>query len=159
MEIYQLLDELEKLVDQSKRIWATDKRLVNEDAFFMKINQLRTSLPTEIKTAGDIVARAEEIIQNAESEAERKVTESREQTERLLADARATQERMLLENEITKQAQARAHEIVQQAKAEGQQVRSAADAYALEVLSRLENMTAKITTAVQTGKQQLNPGQ
>jgi len=155
MRINALLDELEQLVDQSRRIWVTDKRLINEERFFILVNDIRASLPKDLELAEDTIRRAETIISNAESEAEKKVVEAREQAERILTEARAAAEKMISENEVTQEAQRRAAEIIEQAKTHGQQIRSGADAYALEVLNKLESMTAKITAAIRTGRAQL----
>jgi len=155
IDIFNLLDELESLTSSSRAIWATDKRLVNEEKLFMLTNQLRTSLPAELENARSIVRKAEQIVANAESEAERKTTEAREQVERMLTEARATADQLVSEHEVTLAAQRHANEIIAEAKGEGQQIRGGADAYALEVLSKLESMTTRIAAAIETGRSQL----
>jgi len=158
IDIYKLLDQLEALVDKSKRIPVTDNRLVNDRTFFDLTNQIRSSLPVEIESARETMRRAETIAENAAREAARKIEEAREQTERILTEARAAAEEMVSEHEITLQAQSRANDLVEAARSEGQEIRSGADAYALEVLNRIETMTAKIMSAVEAGRGQLRPG-
>ena len=51
MNILRLMDELEHLVEASKGFMG--KRMVEEEAFFHKVQQLRTALPQALKDAQD----------------------------------------------------------------------------------------------------------
>ena len=49
MEILRIIDEIEQLVEGSKSFWG--KSLVEEEAFFTKIQQLRSALPQALQEA------------------------------------------------------------------------------------------------------------
>ena len=49
MNILRIIDELEQLVEESKGILG--KRMVEEEAFFAKVQQLRSALPQALKDA------------------------------------------------------------------------------------------------------------
>ena len=51
MNILRIIDEIEQLVEEGKGILG--KRLVEEEAFFSKIQQLRMALPQAMKDAED----------------------------------------------------------------------------------------------------------
>ena len=54
MDILRIIDEIEQLVEQSKGILG--KRMVEEEAFFTKVQQLRMTLPQAMKDAEDKAA-------------------------------------------------------------------------------------------------------
>ena len=51
MNILRIIDEIEQLVENSKNILG--KRMVEEEAFFAKVQQLRSALPKALKEAED----------------------------------------------------------------------------------------------------------
>lgn len=91
------------------------------------IDQLRVTIPEEIRSAKRVNAEVERLLEQA-----------REEAEQILARAQEQATYLIEERELTRQAEEMSDEIVRQAHAEGQEIRRGADDYAAEVLVALE---------------------
>jgi hypothetical protein len=146
MDILHLLDRLEELINQSRPIPLTRNVIVDEDRFLEIIDQMRISIPEEIKRAQQIEAQRDRIMAQAQEEAGRTV-----------ALAKQKGEELVLQDSIVQAGKSRAEQIIEQARLDADEVRKDADAYVIEVLSGLEaelthllnqarNGIAKLTT-------------
>jgi cell division septum initiation protein DivIVA len=100
------------------------------------IDQLRVTIPEEIRSAKRVNAEVERLLEQA-----------REEAEQILARAQEQATYLIEERELTRQAEEMSDEIVRQAHAEGQEIRKGADDYAAEVLAALE---AEVTRTLKT---------
>ncbi len=140
MDILHLVDRLEELFNESKPIWFTHSVIVDEDKMLDLIDQMRVTIPEEIKKAQQLLAQRDRILAQAQEEAGRTVSLAREKGEKLV------------ENEpITQAAQTRADQIIAQARLEGEQIKREADAYTIQSLSSLEGELEKTLTQVRNG--------
>jgi len=62
MDILHLVDRLEELFNQSKPIWFTHSVIVDEDRMLDLIDQMRVSIPDEIKKSQQIIAQRDRIL-------------------------------------------------------------------------------------------------
>jgi hypothetical protein len=69
MDILHLVDRLEELFNESRSIWLTRRVLVNEDKMLDLIDQMRLSIPEEIKQAQQIISQKDRIIAQAQESA------------------------------------------------------------------------------------------
>jgi len=104
--VIDVLDALESMIVNGRRMPLTQNVLINEDEALDFIDRARSSLPDDIKRANAIIERARELLEQAE-EAGRKVYDeartvaeqtvggAREEAERNLAGAREEAERNL----------------------------------------------------------------
>jgi hypothetical protein len=127
IDILALVDRLENIVNQGWRIPFTMKTVVEEDQFFDIIDQLRVSIPDEVRRADELLSERERVLAGAQDDAER-----------IIREAQAKAERLLDESEIAAAARAEAERIKSQAQREADAFRKEADDYALEALSDLE---------------------
>jgi fructose-specific phosphotransferase system component IIB len=81
MDILHLVDRLEELFNNSKPIPLTHNVMVDENAFMDIIDQMRISIPDDIKKAQQIMAQKDRILAQAQEEANRTVTIAREKSE------------------------------------------------------------------------------
>lgn len=140
MDILHLVDRLEEVFNDGRPIPLTRKLAVDEDRVLELIDQMRVSIPEEVKKAQQILNQRDKILAQAQEEAQRTV---------LLAQEKAAQ---LVEREaLVEQAKGRAQEIVKQAEAEAQGIRDDADDYVLDALTRLETEMAKSLQQVRNG--------
>lgn len=140
MDILHLVDRLEELFNESKPIWFTHSVIVDEDKMLDLIDQMRVTIPEEIKKAQQLLAQRDRILAQAQEEAGRTVSLAREKSDKLV------------ENEpITQAAQTRADQIIAQARLEGEQIKHEADAYTIQSLTTLENELEKTITQVRNG--------
>ena len=140
MDILHLVDRLEELFNESRPLPLTHSVLVNEDRMLDLIDQMRVSIPEEIKKAQQLLAQRDRILAQAQEEANR-----------TLALAREKSEQMLERESLTAEAKIRAEEIVQQAYVDISATRREADDYVLETLTRLEQEMERSLTQVRNG--------
>ena len=140
----QLLDELETLVSSSSRIPFTSNIIINEEDLLDILDQMRVSVPQEIKEARRTEAERERIISRAKEEAGRLVSLSKE---KMLA---ATDD-----HEIVVSARDRAKEILLDAEQESADMKVDAHHYVAENLSTLEENLLKLLTTVRNGIRQV----
>ncbi len=140
MDILHLIDRLEELFNESRPIWFTHSVIVDEDKMLDMIDQMRVSVPEEIKKAQQIIAQRDRLLAQAQEEANRTIALARERGEKIID-----------QNQIVQAAQARAEQIINQARQEAEIIRQEADQYSLESLQRLENEMNIILNQVRNG--------
>jgi len=144
MDVLVLIDKLDDLVHSAKQVPLTDQVRVDKEEIYEILDQMRATIPEEIKQARWIVKERQEMLAEAKREAERVVKEGRERAERLIAD-----------EEIVKAAERAAEDIIEDARAQEREIRLGAEDYADEILDTLETNLTKFITAVQRGRERL----
>ncbi|NLG99939.1 MAG: ATP synthase F0 subunit B [Chloroflexi bacterium] len=140
MDILHLVDRLEELFNESRPIPFTHSVLIDEERILDLIDQMRVSIPEEIKKAQQLLAQRDRILAQAKEEADR-----------TLALAREKSEQMVERDGIVEAARARAEEIIEQARLETEQTRREADDYVLQTLIKLDAELERISTQVRNG--------
>ncbi len=82
MDVLVLIDKLDDLVHNAKQVPLTDQVRVNKDEIYDLLDQMRATIPEEIKQARWVVKDREELLGKARRDAERR---ARELTDRLKA--------------------------------------------------------------------------
>jgi cell division septum initiation protein DivIVA len=144
MDVLVLIDKLDDLVHNAKTMPLSDSVRVDKEEIYDILDQMRATIPEEIKQARWIVKERQEMLAEAKKEAER-----------IIKDARERQERLLGEEEVTKQAERAAEDIVEDARAREREIRLGAEDYADEILNTLEVNLSKFISAVQRGRERL----
>ncbi len=140
MDILHLVDRLEELFNESRAIPLTHSVVVDENRFMDIIDQMRVSVPDEIKKAQQVNVQRDRILAQAQEEANR-----------TLALAREKSEKMVERNEVTQEAQIKAEQIIEQAKREASVTQKDADRYVTDTLTRLEAELTRVIAQVQNG--------
>ena len=146
MDILHLVDRLEELFNESRSIWLTRNVIVDEDRMIDIIDQMRVSIPDEIKKAQQLLAQRDRVLAQAQEEAHRIVEISKDKSDELVS-----------RENITQNAQARYDQVIAQARAEADAIRKEADDYALGVLTQLEKELQRSLGTVQNGIAMLKP--
>jgi cell division septum initiation protein DivIVA len=144
MDVLVLIDKLDDLVHNAKQVPLTDQVRVDKEEIYDLLDQMRATIPEEIKQARWIVKERQEMLAEAKREAERIVTEARERQEHLISH-----------EEVTKAAERAAEDIVEEAQAREREIRLGAEDYADEILNTLEINLSKFIAAVQRGRDRL----
>ncbi|HEY8866576.1 MAG TPA: ATPase [Solirubrobacteraceae bacterium] len=144
MDVLVLIDKLDDLVHNAKPVPLTDQVRVDKEEIYDILDQMRATIPEEIKQARWIVKERQEMLAEAKREAER-----------ILKEARDRQERLIAEEEITKQAERAAEDIIEDARGREREIRLGAEDYADEILNTLEVNLTKFIGAVQRGRDRL----
>ena len=146
MDVLVLLDKLDDLVDNAKSMPLTggDQVRVDKSEIYDLLDQMRATIPEEIKQARWIVKERQEMLAEAKREAERIIKEARERQDLLVSD-----------EEVTKAAERAAEDIIEDARAREREIRLGAEDYADEILGTLEVNLSKFTAAVRRGRERL----
>ena len=99
MDVLVLIDKLDDLVHNAKAVPLTDQVRIDREEIYDILDQMRATIPEEIKQARWIVKERQEMLAEAKREAERVIKEARDQQQRLVS-----------QEEITKQAERAAEE-------------------------------------------------
>ena len=140
MDILHLVDRLEELFNESRPIWFTHSVVVDENRMLDLIDQMRVSIPEEIKKAQQLLVQRDRIMAQAQEEANRTLSLAREKSDQFVD-----------RDSIVSAAQARAEQIIAQARVEAEQTKSDADEYVLESLTKLEVELDRSLTQVRNG--------
>jgi cell division septum initiation protein DivIVA len=127
-DIYHLIDRLERLLNESWRMPLSAYLVINEDDFLDVIDQMRTTVPQEVKEGEKIQRERERILAQAEEEALRVVQLAQEDASKLIE-----------EHALIEAANQRAETIIERAQREAQILKRDADEYAREVLVSLDD--------------------
>ncbi len=144
MDVMALLDKLEDLIANSRKVPLANSVIINEQNLYDIIDEMRAAFPDELKQARWIVKERQEMIEEAEKEAARIIEEAREKAEKMASEA-----------EVVKLAEKRANEMIEAAQAREREIRLGAEDYADEMLANLEVNLGKLLTAVQRGRDRL----
>jgi len=144
MDIEQLVNRIEELIDSSKAVPLSNSKMVDPDAIYDIIDEIRSQYPEDLKQARWIVKQRQEMTEEAEREANRILEEAQDRARELVA-----------ETQIVREAEARAHEIMEEARANEREIRLGAEDYADEMLANLEVNMSKLLTSVQRGRDRL----
>src|SRR5258706_6650903 len=127
MDVLVLIDKLDDLVHNAKAVPLTDQVRIDREEIYDILDQMRATIPEEIKQARWIVKERQEMLAEAKREAERLIGEARDQAQR-----EASQQ------EIVKLAERQAPELGEASRAKERQTRLGAEAYADSILQNLE---------------------
>src|SRR3954462_6559680 len=144
MDVLVLIDKLDDLVHNAKQVPLTDQVRVDKEEIYDILDQMRATIPEEIKQARWIVKERQEMLAEAKREAER-----------IIKEARDEQARLINEEEVVRQAEREAEQIVEEARTREREIRLGAEDYADDILNTLEVNLTKFTAAVQRGRDRL----
>ena len=140
MDILHLIDRLEELFNESRALPFTHTVMVDEDRMLDIIDQMRISIPEEIKKSQQLTTQRDRILAQAQEEANRTLALAREKSEQLVE-----------RDSIVLSAQARAEQIIEQARLECDKVKRDADEYALNTLQQIEIELERALIQVRNG--------
>jgi cell division septum initiation protein DivIVA len=144
LDVLELIDKLDDLIHNARAVPLTDQVRIDREAIYDLLDQMRATIPEEVKQARWIVKERQEMLAEAKREAER-----------LVADARDKAAQEASEQEVVKRAEREAADILEEARQREREVRLGAEDYADEVLGTLEVNLGKVLQAVQRGRGRL----
>ena len=148
MDILHLVDRLEELFNQSRPLPFTHNVIVDEDRMLDIIDQMRISIPEEVKKAQQVFSQKDRVMAQAQEEAGRKL---------ILAQEKADQ---LVEKDfLVQDAQKRANQIIEQARVDADNIRLGADQYAMDKLGDMERAVQVIMNQIRNGMRMLEEKQ
>jgi F0F1-type ATP synthase membrane subunit b/b' len=148
MDILYLINRLENLVTSSPKMPFTNQLLIKEHDMLALLDQMRASIPDEVKQARRLVQEKERILAQAQTEASELLAQARAEAERTLGREglmRIAEERS---QEVLRQANERARQMVLQAEDRTEALKAEADAYVAETLHNLKEHLSSIESEV-----------
>ena len=166
MEILDLIDTLEELVIQARRLPVGGNLVVDRKRMLDVIDQMRLAVPADLRQAQQLLENREQILEEAHGTAQQTVErgelerarriednsvfrEAQDRAQQLLMDAEARARGVIAEADAT----AAAH-LSEAAEAASKQLDDA-DHYALEVLRRLEAQMQAFLDSIRTSTRSL----
>lgn len=144
MEIFQLLDSLEDLIENSKKVPLSDKSMIDKEEVLELLKEIRLKLPDDLKQAKWVKEERERILAEAQKEADDVVKEAEN---RIIS--------MIDEHEITKKAYEQKTQIITQANESSRQITQGAREYADGILANLETSLKEKLKEIQQDRKEL----
>ncbi|MGV8082688.1 MAG: ATPase [Coriobacteriia bacterium] len=144
MDIMALIDRFEEIIDSAKGVPFSSNKMIDPDKVYEIIDEIREQFPDELKQARWVVKERQEMLEEAEKEANRILEEARDRAQAIAS-----------EQEVVRLADAQAAAILDKARQEEREIRLGAEDYADEMLANLEVNLGKLLTAVQRGRDRL----
>ncbi len=145
MDILHLVDRLEELFNESRQLPFMRSVIIDEEKMLSIIDQMRVSIPDEIKKAQQLLAQKDRVLAQAQEEANRTLQLAREKADQLIE-----------KDAIIQSAQGRASQVIDQARRDAKISRDEADQYVISSLSSLEQELQTLLNQVKNGIRTLN---
>lgn len=140
-----LIDRLDELVQNAKPVPLTGQVRLDREQINVLLDEMRATIPDEVKQARFVVRERQETLAEAEREAKRLLAEAREQASRTSARTEVVRLAERQADELTADARRQAHELLSE-------VEDWADAH----LAVLETNLANFLTAIRRGRERLH---
>src|SRR3984957_8673842 len=145
MDVLVLIDKLDDLVHNAKAVPLTDQVRIDREEIYDILDQMRATIPEEIKQARWIVKERQEMLAEAKREQDRLLQEAREQAVREAS-----------QTEIVKLAERQAQEIIDEARRGARETKLEMEDWADGILATLESNLDKFLSAVRRGRERLH---
>jgi vacuolar-type H+-ATPase subunit H len=140
MTIHEAIDRLEYLIAHSRQIPLTRTVVVDQEEALTGIDDLRLSLPDEVKQARWTLQEQQRLLSEAQAEAARIVNKASERAQAMIG-----------QQELSRRAEKQAEAILREAQSKADETRRAADRYAWEVMQSLEGHLMRTISTVKKG--------
>ena len=147
MAVNDILDEIENLVVDARRLVFTNKCIIEEDDLIRLVDDLRSELPQQISKANQVIEEQQHILEQANKEAARIIEQAKDYAMKLTDDS-----------EIVQQAETQAKEIMEKTIQNSQNLKADSVQYANQVFEHLIANVGNALAVVQQAKAELNEG-
>ena len=137
MEIFTLLETLEDLIENSKKVPLSEKCIIDQEEVLDLIKEIRLKLPDELKQAKWVKEERERILAEAKKEAENRIIS------------------MIDEHEITKKAYEQKNQIMSAANENARQITQGAREYADGILQSLSKSLESTLKEIEQNRKEL----
>ena len=138
MDIAARIQQLEEVVMEAKSMPLSASVLVNREEVLELIQEMRASLPEEIKQARWVVKDREQLL-----------TKARKDAEGLIQQALQEQSKLVAQEEVVRQSAKEAERVLEEARAEARQIRLEAEDYMDQKLAAFEATLTRTQEQIQ----------
>lgn len=158
MTVEEILDALENLIAEAKRVPLMNKTMIDEMDFYHLLDEIRKELPLELQKAEQVIQESQRIIEDAREQAEETMQRAKRHAEDLVNRDEiviAAQEKA---KAIIADAEAQERDIREKTMANAEKLRMDADQYANQVFDHLMGNLGNALEIIQQAKRDLNAG-
>ena len=137
MDIQFLVERLEALVVNARKVPMTSQIILEQATVLDLIDQLRVAIPEEVRQA-----------RRVNQETDRMLGKARDESEQIIGAAQEQAALLLQDQSILREAESKAQELLEQAQNKSEETMSGADQYAADVLVRLESDLVKTLSII-----------
>ncbi|MCS7202077.1 MAG: ATPase [Dictyoglomus sp.] len=141
---FEIIEEIRSIIKKGLIIPVLEKVVIDYNKLVSLIEDLDRTLPEELAEAKRIIRRKEEILKEAEEEAQSVIKIAKEKAENLLR-----------ESNITLKAQKEAETIIEEAKKEANEIKKEAEDYILVLLNKVEEVLKRELEIINKCKNEL----
>ena len=134
----------------------TGRFLIDRDKLTTVSNQLRESVPVDLREAQELLQMRDRVINQALTEANRVKSAADEDAKMRVAESEVTRDAQNQADMMILAAQSRAERVLSEAEAKSRARIEGADSYALETLQQLEEDLTETVNTVRRGLESLN---
>lgn len=136
MRVDELINELQDMVADAKTLpLSGGKVIVEQEKIYDILDEIRDTLPAEVRQAKNIVADRGQII-----------SEAKKESEDIIRNAEERRKALIEQSEIMRAAKAEATELINEVKAKSAEMRKAANDYVENIMKRTDDaITAQLT--------------
>ena len=162
MDILHLIDRLEEMVGEARRLPVGGGAVISRQRLLDLIDRMRVAVPKEVYDSRELLEQREEVLRSAREEAELILARAKEELESRLKNTELVKAAEERSRQIVSDGQARAQQLLKSAEEQSRgrlddaqeasraQMREA-DVYALQTLKRLEQELAGFLATVRKG--------
>ncbi|MEX2430559.1 MAG: hypothetical protein WD645_01410, partial [Dehalococcoidia bacterium] len=143
MEILDMVDKLESMALQAKKMPLTGQSMVDSERLLELIDQMRLAIPRNIQEAQEVIDRREQIINQTMLDARRIRVTAESDSRHLVEDSELVKSAKKRGEEIYAEAEQKGQRLLQAVEAEARSRKAGADQYCQDVLEKLESEIAK----------------
>ncbi|RSX50224.1 hypothetical protein [Bifidobacterium callimiconis] len=149
--VYDLLDQIESLVEESKTTFFTSQVRVDRDELVSLLRELKAKLPVQLERASALMRESERRLENAQSQASAIVAAAQSRSSTIIREANERAQFLTSQENVTAMATEKARTILNTAQAKADKLVRGADNYSTAVLTELSEQLAKASHGVQSG--------
>ncbi len=146
---------METLVETSKSVPVSGNILVDKKKVMELVDQLRLTIPEEVRSAEDLLSQKDQILNIAQNDARRTKAVAEDELRDRLKQSEVVSQAEAKASDMVRDAEERITRMLQQSEAEALSRRTEADAYALRSLRSMELELDKLVGSVRKGIQVL----
>lgn len=151
MDIISIIDRMESLMNTSKSVPVSGNIIIDKQRVMELVDQLRLSIPQEIRAAEEVLGSKDEIVNQAMAEARRTRVQADDEYRTRMNDNEILTKAQARAEETIREAEQRSAKLLRQSEEEARSRRADADAYALRSLRALEQEINVIAGSVRKG--------
>jgi hypothetical protein len=148
MDILYLVDRLENLIAGSRRMPLVNQIIVKESEILSIIEQMRTTIPDEVKQSRRVIQEKERILAQAQADATALLARAREEGERAVNREGLLKVAEERSQQLLQKTEEQVHQMIRRAEEHSEHLKVDADAYVMETLRNLREHLTSVETDV-----------